>query len=87
MRTRTLLYRLLFTRDDDLDLLQVFFLLAILFFGTAFGLEAVGLWHPSAQAWSMFRLVFVILAIAGTPMWVAKLISAYLTGKASPDAE
>lgn len=68
-------YRLFFTRDDDLDLLQVMFLLCIVFFAVAFGLEGVGVWKPSDQAWATFRVVFAILAISGTPVWVAHLLA------------
>lgn len=68
-------YRLLFTRDDDLDLLQVMFLAAILYFFLAFGMAAAGRWSVTTAAWSTFGAIFATLAIAGTPRWVAELIA------------
>jgi len=70
------LYRLFFTRDDDLDMLQIFYLAAVVFFAVAFRMEAVGIWQPSDKAWDLFRLIFILLAISGTPVWIAKLIAA-----------
>lgn len=75
MEKTSFIYRLLFTRDDDLDLLQLFFLLTIVFFIVAFTLEGTGAWKPSEEAWATFRVVFAILAIAGTPVWIAHLIA------------
>lgn len=78
-------YRLFFTRDDDLDLLQVFFLAAILFFGVAFVMEAKGAWTPSATAWRMFERIFYLLAFLGVPMWATKLILRYVGRDNEPD--
>ncbi len=71
----SLWYRLFFTREDDLDLLQVFFLTAIVFFFVAFALAGLGIWRVSTAAWATFGSVFAVLAIAGTPKWVAELIA------------
>lgn len=78
---RDFLYRLFFTRDDDLDLLQVFFLAAIIFFGVAFSLEATGAWNPSDTGWRLLERVFYLLALLGVPMWATKLILRFVTGK------
>lgn len=68
-------YRLFFTRDDDLDLLQLLFVAAIVFFGVAFALAGLGQWKVTTAAWATFGAVFATLAIAGTPKWVAELIA------------
>lgn len=73
--TKDILRRLLFTRDDDLDLLQVFFLGAIVFFFVAFALAGSGRWRVTVAAWAAFGSVFATLAIAGTPKWVAELVA------------
>lgn len=69
------LYRLLFTRDDDLDLLQVIFLGWVVF--VSFCVWKVGTkeWDLPTAAWSVIGSVFATLAIAGTPTWIAKLIA------------
>lgn len=72
---RSVWWRLLLTREDDLDLLQCFFLVLIVFFITAFSLAAAGVWSVTVAAWATFGSVFSILAIAGTPKWVAELIA------------
>lgn len=71
------LYRLLFTRDDDLDLLQVFYLAFIIFFMVAFIREAQGVWHPSDKAWNLYRWVFSLLVVTGVPIWATKLVIAH----------
>lgn len=78
---KTFFYRLFFTRDDDMDLLQVFFLAAIVFFGVAFWKEATGAWQPSPTGWTLFERIFYLLAFLGVPMWATKLILSYLTGR------
>lgn len=75
MKTKTFIYRLLFTRSDDLDLLQVFFLLIIIYFMVAFGLAGAKVWSITTAAWATFGSVFATLAIAGTPKWIAELLS------------
>jgi hypothetical protein len=75
MKASQFLYRLFFTRDDDLDLLQVFFLLLIVFFMVSFALAAMESWKITTAAWATFGSVFTILGIAGTPKWVAGLIA------------
>jgi len=72
---RNFLYRLFFTRDDDLDLLQVFFLLLIIFFIVAFSFAGMGKWSVTNMAWSAFISIFATLAIAGSPKWVAELLA------------
>lgn len=69
------LYRLCFTRDDDLDLLQLLFVLLILYFMVVFVLAGLKILSVSVAAWSVFGSVFGILAIAGTPKWVAELVA------------
>jgi hypothetical protein len=75
MNKRGLIYSLLFTRDDDLDLLQLMFLVVIVYFLVAFGLVGAGMWRVSTAAWATFGSVFATLAIAGTPKWIAELIA------------
>jgi hypothetical protein len=77
MTVGSFLYRLFFTRDDDLDLLQVFYMAAIIFFGVAFVQEARGIWHPSEKAWDLFRWIFSLLVITGVPIWATKLVIAH----------
>lgn len=69
------IYRLFFTRDDDLDVLQLLFIAATLFFGVSFGLVGAGMWSLPNSAWATFGGIFLTLAIAGTPKWVAQLLS------------
>lgn len=75
MDDRSVWYRLLFTRNDDLDLLQVIFLLVIAYFLVAFSLVGAGVWKVTTAAWATFGSVFATLAIAGTPKWIAELIA------------
>ena len=75
MKIRTFVYRLFFTRDDDLDVLQLLFIAAALFFGVSFALVGAGVWSVSNAAWAAFGGVFGTLAIAGTPKWVAQLLA------------
>lgn len=67
--------RLFFTRDDDLDLLQVFFLAWIMFTGYAIVQVGLGEWSLPTAAWTTIVSVFATLAIAGTPTWIAKLLA------------
>jgi hypothetical protein len=69
------IYRLFFTRDDDLDVLQLLFIAGTLFFGVAFALVGAGMWSVPNAAWASFGGVFITLAIAGTPKWVAQLLA------------
>jgi hypothetical protein len=80
---QSFLYRLFFTRDDDLDLLQIMFLLSIMFFFVAFSLAGLGIWEVSPDAWDIFKWVFVVLALSGTPHWIAAIIVKGI-GKMSP---
>ena len=75
MRQRSFWYKLLFTRSDDLDLLQVMFLIVIVYFLAAFSLVGAGIWKVTTAAWATFGSVFATLAIAGTPKWIAELIA------------
>lgn len=68
-------YRLFFTKDDDMDLTQLYFGVAVVFALVAIGLAGSGRWTLSTAAWAFFGSVFATLAIAGTPQWVAKLIA------------
>jgi hypothetical protein len=68
-------YRLLFTKDDDLDLTQVFFAVAVIFAFVAFAKVARGDWTATTAAWAFLGSVFATLAIAGTPKWIAELLS------------
>jgi hypothetical protein len=68
------LYRLFFTRNDDLDLLQVMYLGCVVFFFVAFGLVGSGVWKVPAIAWNMYKWVFGLLAITGVPTWAAAII-------------
>jgi hypothetical protein len=75
VKLKTFVYRLFFTRDDDLDILQLLFIASTLFFGVAFALAGLGWWSVSNAAWAAFGGVFATLAIAGTPKWVAQLLA------------
>jgi hypothetical protein len=75
MKLTDFLYRLFFTRDDDLDLLQIFFLVLVCFFVVSFTLAGLGIFEVTTAAWATFGSVFGILAIAGTPTWIARLIA------------
>lgn len=68
-------YRLFFTRDDDLDLLQVLFLVWCVFTAVTVGLVGAGVWRLPTAAFALLGSTFVTLAIAGTPTWIAKLIA------------
>lgn len=68
-------YRILFTKDDDLDLTQAYFAGAVLFAFFAFSKAAAGSWQVSTAAWAFLGSVFATLAITGTPRWVAELIA------------
>lgn len=69
------LYRLFFTREDGLDMLQLMFLLIIIYFMVAFTFAGMGMWTVTNMAWSAFISIFATLAIAGTPKWVAELLA------------
>lgn len=75
IRMGDIMYRLLFTRDDDLDLLQILFTFCILYFFFAFAFAGQGTWEVSTAAWATFGTVFATLAIAGSPKWVAGLLA------------
>ncbi len=72
---RDFLYRLIFTRDDDLDLLQLVFLGWVLFVGVAVVRVGTGHWRLPTAAWSVIASVFATLAITGTPRWIASLLA------------
>lgn len=75
-------HRLLFTKDDDMDLTQVYFGLAVLFFFFAFAQAGNGNWKVSVAAWSVFGSIFGVLAIAGTANAVsARLAASKLPGE------
>lgn len=86
MKARTFVYRLFFTREDDLDILQLLFIAAVVFFGVAFAFVGVGRWSVSNAAWGAFAGVFATLAIAGTPKWVAQLLATSPTPAALANA-
>lgn len=69
------IYRLFFTRDDDLDLLQVTFLLSVGY--TLFALTKIGQakWTWPGAAFGLMATVFGTLAIAGTPRWISELLA------------
>ena len=69
------LYQLFFTRDDGLDMLQLMFLLIIIYFMVAFTFAGMEMWKVTNMAWSAFISIFATLAIAGTPKWVAALLA------------
>ena len=75
MKIRTFVYRLFFTRDDDLDVLQLLFIAGAVFFGVAFAFTGMGRWSVSNAAWATFGSIFLLLGIAGTPKWIAQLMA------------
>ena len=68
-------YRLFFTRDDDLDLLQVIFIAWTTFVGIALYEVGKGQWRWPSAAYALAGSVFATLAIAGTPKWIATLLA------------
>lgn len=69
------LYRLFFTKDDDMDLTQFYFGLAVVFFFVAFALVGAGVWKVPTAAWATLGAVFTTLAIAGTSHVVSTRIA------------
>lgn len=80
------IYRLLFTRDDDLDLLQLVFLGWVVFTAYAIARAGAGVWEMTGAAWGVVGSVFATLAITGTPIWLARLLAAREKG-VLPSAE
>lgn len=70
-----ILYRLLFTRDDDLDLLQIIFIGWVIYVSFAVAMVGSKTWSLPTAAWTTIMSVFATLAIAGTPIWIAKLLA------------
>lgn len=79
------LYRLFFTRDDDLDVLQVVFLLWVIFTAVCVVNTGLEVWKLSTPAWSVIGSVFATLAIAGTPKWIAELLAKRAPEPVVPD--
>jgi len=71
----SVLYRLFFTRDDDLDVLQLLFVFRIVSDTILVLNVAVNHWSLPAPAWWFLGITFLTLAIAGTPKWIARLVS------------
>jgi hypothetical protein len=69
------LYRLLFTRDDDLDLLQIIFLGWVVFVSVCVFKVGSKQWELPTAAWSIIGSVFATLAIVGVPQWLAKILA------------
>lgn len=61
------IYRLFFTRDDDLDLLQVCLVGMIVFFMMSFVMDAMGIWDVKVAAWASLASIFGVIAILGAP--------------------
>jgi hypothetical protein len=74
-RLQETLYRLFFTRDDDLDLLQLIFLGWIVFVAVVIAKVGAGTWELPTAGWSVIGSVFATLAIAGTPRWISELLA------------
>jgi hypothetical protein len=75
MSWKEFIYRLLFTKDDALDLTQIIFLINVFYFFIVFGLAGFGIMKITVAAWSVFATIFVTLSIAGTATNVATLIA------------
>ena len=69
------LYRLFFTRDDDLDLLQLIFLGWVVFVSFCVIMVGSGKWTLDSSAWTVIGSVFATLAIVGVPAWLAKILA------------
>lgn len=78
-------YRLLFTRDDDLDLLQIVFLGWVIFLSFVIWKDASGAWEVSTGAWTLIGSVFATLAITGVPIWLARMLAAREKGQPIPE--
>lgn len=70
-----IVYRLFFTKDDDMDLTQFYFGAMVLWFIYSFAMAGSGEWKVSVAAWSVFGGVFATLAIAGTSHVVSKRLA------------
>lgn len=70
-----IVHRLFFTKDDDMDLTQLYFGFAVVFFFFAFAKVGIGEWTVPVAAWSVFGGVFATLAIAGTAHVVSKRLA------------
>lgn len=70
-----LLYRLFFTREDELDLGWMILLLCALFGMAGFGLEAAKVWDISTEAWVWYGSFTTLSFIAGTTLSRARLIA------------
>lgn len=79
---RKFIYRLFFTRDDDMDLLQFMFLVLIVFFMVSFAFVGMGVWTIPAEAWTIFKWVFTVLAVTGVPSWLAVILAKTFGGGA-----
>lgn len=70
------IYRLFFTRDDDMDLLQVIFILWCAFTGYALFHIGTGQWKWPSAAYALCGSVFATLAITAVPRWLAPILAA-----------
>lgn len=68
-------YRLFFTRDDDLDLLQVAYLALLALSMRIVWLHAVATgYKPSTAAWTFLAGLLGTLVLAAVPKWVGELM-------------
>lgn len=69
------LRRLFFTRDDDLDAMQLLFVVVVIFDLVAVAMDSSGAWVVSGAAWAFLGTVFATLVLTAVPRWVAELIA------------
>ena len=68
-------YRILFTKDDDMDLTQLYFGIAVVYFFVLVYKVGTNQWSLPNAAWATFGSVFGVLAIAGTSHAVSKRLA------------
>jgi hypothetical protein len=74
-RLKKLAYRIFFTKDDDMDLTQLYFGIAVMYFFVLIYKVGTKQWSLPTAAWATFGSVFGVLAIAGTSHAVSKRIA------------
>lgn len=82
MRIKKTFYRLFFTKNDDMDLTQFYFGVAVFYFFILIYKVGTHQWSLPTAAWATFGSVFGVLAIAGTSNAVSqRLASSKMPGE------
>jgi hypothetical protein len=72
---RDFLFRLFFTRDDDLDVLQLLFLAWSVFLMWMVERVGSGAWTLPTAVWATVSGFLATLAISAVPKWLAPLLA------------